>query len=306
MKPASDISRRGFLSGALGAGVAGSVLGSVRSAVAQTVAVNAWQIGCYTRPWAQHEYRVALDAIAEAGFKYVGLMTTKSENNLVLSVKTTPEEAAQVGEECKKRGLKVPSVYGGDIPVAESLEAGVAGMKKLIDHCVAAGVANLMMGGVGDPKLHDLYYRAIAEACPYAAEKGVGISVKPHGGSNANGAECRKVIESVGHKNFRLWYDPGNIFYYSDGALNPIDDAAGVDGFVVGMSVKDYRQPKIVDLTPGTGQVDFPKVMERLKQGGFTSGPLIVECLAPGDLPHLLAEAKTARAFVENLVGIKA
>ena len=190
----------------------------------------------------------------------------------------------------------------GDIPVAQSLEAGIAGLRKLVDNCVAAGAANLMMGGVGDAKLYDLYYKAIAECCDYAAAKGIGISVKPHGGLNATGPQCRKTVETVGHKNFRIWYDPGNIFYYSDGKLDPVDDAATVDGLVVGMSVKDYRPPKDVMLTPGAGQVNFTKVMARLKQGGFISGPLVVECLAPGDLPQTLAEAKKARQFVEELL----
>jgi hypothetical protein len=43
--------------------------------------------------------------------------------------------------------------------------------------------------------------------------------------------------------------------------------------------------------------------MERLKKGGFTSGPLVIECLAPGaDLRATLQEAKKARLFVEQLV----
>jgi hypothetical protein len=42
--------------------------------------------------------------------------------------------------------------------------------------------------------------------------------------------------------------------------------------------------------------------MARLKAGGFTGGPLIIECLAPGDLDQTLAEAKKARQFVEQLV----
>jgi sugar phosphate isomerase/epimerase len=283
----------------------GLVTKQVAAAAAETASgkgAQVWQIGCYTRPWAQYEYRVALDAIAEAGFKYVGLMTTKSPNNLVLSVETDLEEAKKIGEECKSRHLEIPSAYGGDIPVSKSLEAGIEGLKKLIDNCVAAGVRNLMMGGIGDEKLYDAYYGAIRACCGYAAEKGIGISVKPHGGLNATGPQCRKTIEKVGHKNFGIWYDPGNIFYYSDGKLDPVDDAATVDGLVVGMSVKDYRQPKQVDLTPGSGQVDFPKVMARLHQGGFKSGPLIVECLTPGDLPQLLAQARQARQFVERLV----
>jgi hypothetical protein len=110
----------------------------------------------------------------------------------------------------------------------------------------------------------------------------------------------------VGHKNFRIWYDPGNIFYYSDGKLDPVDDAATVDGLVVGICIKDYKHPKNVAVTPGTGQVDFPAVLARLKQGGFTGGPLIVECLEPGDLKKTFTEARKAREFLEELTGTKA
>jgi len=262
-----------------------------------------WQIGCYTRPWDKHDYHIALDAIAEAGFKCVGLMTANSKTGLVISVQTTVEEAGVVGDDCKERGLKIPSVYAGGIPVAESLEAGIQAVKHLIDNCVAAGAANLMMAGVEDKNLQEPYYKAIAESCAYAAEKGIGISVKPHGGLNATGPELRKIIETVGNENLRIWYDPGNIFYYSDGNLDPVDDSTAVDGLVVGMSVKDYLPPKNVFVTPGDGQVDFPRVMENLKKGGFTGGPLVVECLKQGDLSELLREAKRARRFLEKLVG---
>jgi sugar phosphate isomerase/epimerase len=273
-----------------------------RFAAALSGPAKKWRIGCYTRPWAQYEYPVALDAIAEAGFRFVGLMTTKSPTNLVISVSTTQEQARRVGDECRERNLSVPSLYGGNIPVERSLEAGIQGLRQLIDNCVAAGVENLMMGGATDRDLVGPYYKAIAECCGYAAEKGIGISVKPHGGTNATGPECRKRIDSVGQSNFRLWYDPANIFYYSDGKLDPVDDSATVDGLVVGMSVKDFRMPKDVDVTPGTGTVNFQKVMAHLTRGGFTGGPLIIECLAPGDLQQLLANARKARSFVETLV----
>ncbi len=291
--------RRTFLKSA----VAGAA--SLIAARSVSGATPKWRIGCYTRAWDRHEYRVALDAIAEAGYRYVGLMTTKSESRLVVSVKTTPDEARTIGDECRKRNLEVASVYGGDIPVAESLDAGIKGLRGLIECCAIIGVENLMMGGIGDKALFDLYYKAIAECCPYAAEKGMGISVKPHGGLNSTGPQCRKIIERVNQKNFRLWYDPGNIFYYSDAKLDPVDDAVTVAGLVAGMSVKDFMPPKEVLITPGTGKVDFPKVMAGLAKGGFKSGALVVECLAPGELPKLLEEARKARAFVEKLTAVE-
>lgn len=307
MDSIDKLTRRGFIGRTMKLGAAGLVAAPAAASERKSKRPKAprWQIGCYTRPWDQHDYRVALDAIAEAGFKYAGLMTTKSKSRLVISTATTPEEAQEVGREVRKRKLAVPSVYGGGIPVQQSLKAGIEGLRKLIDNCAACGAKNLMMGGIGDEKLYDAYYKAIAECCDYAAEKKIGISVKPHGGMNATGPQCRKTIEELGHKNFRLWYDPGNIFYYSNGELDPVDDAATVGGLVVGMCIKDYKHPKEVMITPGTGQVDFPKVMARLKKGGFKRGPLVVECLKRGDLAQLLAEAKKARLFVEELVGIE-
>lgn len=305
MNAFDELSRRDFLGHSLRLGAVGLAASYTATSTMASTAGDRWQIGCYTRPWAKYDYRVALDAIAEAGFKYAGLMTAKSKNNLVISVETTLEEAEQVGREVRNRGLKIPSVYGGGIPVDKSLEAGIEGLRKLIDNCAACGAGNLLMGGIGNEKLFKVYYKAIAECCDYAAEKGLGISVKPHGGLNATGPQCRKTIEMVNHKNFRIWYDPGNIYYYSDGKLDPVSEAASVDGLVVGMCVKDYKHPKKVDLTPGTGMVDFPAVMARLKKGGFTGGPLVVECLEPGDLEQTLAEAKKVRQFLEELTGQK-
>jgi len=259
-----------------------------------------WKIGCYTRPWAQYDYRVAFDGIADAGFKYVGLMTTKSKSNLIISLSTTPEEAAAIGAEVKQRGLKVISMWADQFSTDNT-----DGLKHLIENSAACGCPNLLLGGT-DEKHADAYYKIVAECCDYAAAKSVGLGVKPHGGSNANGALCRKIIDQIGHKNFRLWYDPGNVFYYSDGKLDPVDDAAAVAGVVAGMIVKDFRPPKDVELTPGTGKVNFAKVLSRLQKGGFTRGPLVVECLDHGDLAHVNAEAVKARRFMEALTGQKA
>ena len=265
-----------------------------------------WQIGCFTRPWGRFDYRVALDAIAQAGFKYVGLMSTKPKDDapwaLVISVVTTVDEARRVGEETHKRGLKIPCAYGGGIPVNKSLQAGTDGLRTLIDNSAAAGAGTLLLGGTGKPSLEQRYYHAITRCCDYAAEKGVALAIKPHGPLNATGPACRRVIESVGHPNFRLWYDPGNIYAYSDGKLDPVDDVATVDGLVAGLCVKDFTSADRVQITPGTGWVDFPAVLARLRQGGFGSGPLLIETLAPGDPDALLKEAGRAREFVQRLL----
>lgn len=263
---------------------------------------SGWEIGCYTRPWDQFEYRVALDAIAEAGYKCAGLMTHKGKSRVIVTMETTPEEAAAIGEEVRKRGMRTISIWAGDFPFQKSVEAGIAGLKLVIDNCAAVRCPRLLLGGTGKEQLVQAYYKVVTECCDYAASKRVGLSVKPHGGSNATGAQCRKLIEIVGNKNFGIWYDPGNIFFYSDGKVDPVNDVPSVNGLIAGMSIKDFKLPKEVAVTPGTGMVNFREVLARARKGGFTHGALVVECLDPvGDAAKLTAEARKARRMVEKL-----
>lgn len=307
MRRFSSLTRREFLGTTAAAGAALAGAGVLpRGLAAAEAAPGPYIIGCYTRPWDAFEYRVALDAIAQAGFKHAGLMTTKSTSHLVLSVDSTLDEAQQVSQECRQRGLDVISIYGGDFHVAKSLDEGIKGLRHLIDVCAAAGSPMLLLGGTNE-KLYEAYFKAVAECCPYAGEKKVSLTIKPHGGTNATGGQLRKAIELVGKKEFTVCYDAGNIFYYSDGKINPLDDAPSVDGLVTAWCIKDFtlEPKKDVWVTPGTGLVDFAGVFARLKKGGFTRGSLVVETVTrpnPTDLPQLLAETKKAREFLEGMV----
>ena len=301
MKIADETTRRQFL----GATALACLSRAARAerVLEATPSAGPWQIGCYTRPWDRYDYRVVLDAIAESGFAYVGIMTHKGKTRVMIRPQTTHQEAEQIGEEVKKRGLKAISVYG-EFSVRDSIEKGIEALGLLIEHTVLCGSPNLLLGGTTDLKRYASYYKVVAECCDFAAAHGVSLSIKPHGGQNATGPQCRQAIERVGHPSFRLWDVPGNIFYYSQGNRDPVDDSATVDGLVVGMSVKDFRPPNDVTLTPGTGCVDFRKVLNRLQKGGFTSGPLVVECLAGGDAKQITAEARKALRFLRELARV--
>lgn len=287
-----NITRRNFVGTIMLSSAAISLLSSAKT--------SKWQLGCFTRPWADHDYLVAFDGIAAAGFKYAGIMGSK--NGPAITRDTTIDQAAKVGQEAKSRGLQVASIWGGDFGYEKSVNEGITGLRQLIDNSAACGCHYLVMGGTYDQNLVEAYYKAVAECCDYASEKNVFLTIKPHGPFNSTGRECRSLIEKISHKNFRLWYDPGNIYYYSDGKIDPVNDAGEVDDLVIGMSVKDFRMPKEVDVTPGTGMVNFSGVMTALKKGGFKKGPLIVECLAKGDLPFVNSEALKARQFLEELL----
>ncbi len=290
--------RRAFITTATKAALTTSVLGSL----AHSQTKSSWQIGIFTRPWAEFDYQVAFDEMVKAGYKYAGVMT--APGGLIIDVETSEQKATMVGKHAKDRGLTILSVYGGQFYEDQSKEAAINGLKKLIDNVHACGSASLLLGGTGDKKAFDNYHNAVAACCDFAAERNVALVLKPHGGLNTTGPDCRKFIERVSHPNFQLWYDPGNIYYYTDGKLDPIKDVETVADIVKGMCVKDYIHPKQVALTPGTGMVDFPKLFDKLKNKGMTTGPLVIECLDEGDLATIQKQAQKAKTFLENILKV--
>jgi len=291
--PGPELGRRTFLARAAGLPLAAA--GLARGATSPR-----FTIGCFTRPWADLSPEGALDAIAEAGFTVAGLMSAKG--GIIVTAEATPARVGGLASHARALGLSIASLYAGEFLVAGDATASAGRLLRIIDHAGRCGCPLIILGGTTKAELVDPYYETVATCCSAAAAAGVTLTVKPHGGTNSTGAQCRKLVERVNHPALRIWYDPGNIFYYSDGRLDPVEDAASVDSLVVAMSVKDFLPPKVVDVTPGDGRVDFPRVLARLRQGGFTSGPLIIECLARGDRSFLVAEARRARKFVEKVV----
>ena len=75
-------SRRAFLSGWV-------ALGAVTSFPSSAQTTGGYLIGCYTRPWDAWELDRALDGVAEAGYRWVGLMTAKGKSWVIITPDTT-------------------------------------------------------------------------------------------------------------------------------------------------------------------------------------------------------------------------
>ncbi|MBN2594354.1 MAG: hypothetical protein JXA81_12670, partial [Sedimentisphaerales bacterium] len=60
MNTNTELTRRDFLGKSLRLGAAGFTASCTAVSTTAAEAGERWQIGCYTRPWAKYEYRVAL------------------------------------------------------------------------------------------------------------------------------------------------------------------------------------------------------------------------------------------------------
>ena len=121
------------------------------------------------------------------------------------------------------------------------------------------------------------YFELMRQAAPHAAEMGVNITMKPHGGISLTVEDLIDADGKVNHPAFGICYDPGNIIYYTKGDLRPETDVATIAPKVTTTIIKDcVVEDGVPDVmvTPGEGLVDFETVLNGLVNGGF-DGPLI-------------------------------
>jgi L-ribulose-5-phosphate 3-epimerase len=112
-----------------------------------------------------------------------------------------------------------------------------------------------------------------------------------------------RAIQDVGLDNQFVNLDTGNLILYDKG--NPLDALDVIGKLVRGIHAKDGLFPtdpkKLGEEVPiGQGKADFPKLIARLKQLGYT-GAVTIEREISG--PRQIEDIKKAKAYLEKLIG---
>lgn len=260
-----------------------------------------WTLGATTRPWHTWTFAEACQAIAQAGYREVAVFSNAGK--IPVTAESSAEEIAATAATAQAYGLAPSLLISGPKLNAELNEA-IADHRRLIDAAAALGASWLLNGGTENPGQYEAYQTIMRETAPYAAGKGITIVLKPHGGIGLTGRDLARVVESVGSPAFKICYDPGNIIYYTKGAVRPETDVLDVAEHVAVCIIKDCivrdGQPDVWIL-PGEGWVDFPRVLGLLKGAGF-AGPLYVECLGGSEWDDINARALRTRKWVEGIV----
>ncbi len=262
-----------------------------------------WPIGCFNRPWLGDKnnpwgYDTALDGIKAAGYKLTGMLTRTAKEPFIGS-DATPEYLAELKKKIAARGLEVN--MGAlrlkfDLPLAEMIKD----TRRQIDNGKTMGVEFLLTFGANNPKQFENYYKLMQDAADYAQERGLKVVLKPHGGASGAAEEIMRCLDKVKHPNFKVWFDAGNILFYT--GKDPLGELKPIAHQVTGFCAKDCeKQRGSVWLEFGTGKVDFRALFTELKKTGF-NGPVMVECCALGDTPEIVtANARKNREYLENL-----
>jgi sugar phosphate isomerase/epimerase len=292
------MNRRQFLHTAAITSAASAVFALPGARAAAPVTGVNWTIGCFNRPWVKWGFDAALDGIKAAGYRVIGLLT-RSKDEPFIGSDATPEYLDQLKRRIAARGLQAN--MGAlrtqhSIPLADAQRDA----RQQIDNARRLGLTYLLSFGVEAPAQYEHYYRVMADAAACAQERGLKLVFKPHGGSTGAAEEILRCLERVNHPNFTVWYDAGNIIYYT--GKDPVAELAPVARHVTGFCAKDCGQPRgEVMIQFGAGKVDFPAVFAQLKAADF-NGPVMVECCAVGQTPEeTSANARANRVFLEKL-----
>ncbi|HEV3276993.1 MAG TPA: sugar phosphate isomerase/epimerase family protein [Terriglobia bacterium] len=111
-----------------------------------------------------------------------------------------------------------------------------------------------------------------------------------------------RAIQDVGLDNQGLNFDCGNLILY--GKANPVDALEVVGRYVHGVHAKDGLYPTnphdLGEEVPiGSGRVDFPKLLARLKDLGY-QGAITIEREISG--PKQMEDLKKEKAYLEDLI----
>jgi sugar phosphate isomerase/epimerase len=289
------MNRREFIQRAIIASTAVSALGSDK-AFAKGVK---WQIGCFNRPWTKWAFDHALKSINAAGFKTTGLLSRTREEPFI-TADATPEYLDGLKKRIAASGLSAN--MGAlrsrhDIPLEDSIRE----VRKQIDNARLLKLKYVLSFGVDKPEEYSQYFKVMSDAAAYAGDNGIKLAMKPHGGISGASGEILGAIKQVNHRNFSIWYDAGNIIYYT--GKDPVAEIDPIAQHVTGFCAKDCGEPKgDVMIQFGTGKVDFASVFKKLKSAGF-DGPVMVECCKVGQTPEeTTGYARANREFLERVM----
>jgi sugar phosphate isomerase/epimerase len=256
-----------------------------------------WPIGCFNRPWTKWSYDEALDGIAAAGYKLTGLLSAHKGEAFTSST-ATPEYLDGLKRRIAQRGLAVNMTTIRFRPET-ALEENIADLGKQIENALRLELKFMLTFGVDKPAYYDNFYRLMANAAAQGEKRGLHIVLKPHGGGSGASEEILRCLEKVAHVNFKIWYDAGNIIYYT--GKDALSELEPIARHVTGFCAKDCPEPKGEVMSQfGTGKVDFKAVFMKLKSVAF-NGPIMVEGVKVGaTADETTANARANREFLEK------
>lgn len=243
------------------------------------------RIACMTLPYMAHPFERALRGISGAGYRYVAFGLPHA--GVPVPDENDDQAVPKLADAFARYNLEPIMIIGNDaLAPGQPLERA----RKRLETAKALGIPEVITVGLwgftkfpNQPRPADEFAAANREWIEHfrkvtaiAADLGIVITVKPHTGNTATARHLRETLDAVGSPALKASYDPGNVRFYE--GLLPEEDLPAIAADTVSLIAKDHRGPRANGdfPIPGDGDVDFPRILQILKDSGF-AGPIIVE-----------------------------
>lgn len=206
-------------------------------------------------------------------------------------------------------GKEVWDFYQGPLTIGlvpqSTRAARIAHIKKASDFAKQCGIPAVQTHcGFIPENPNDAVYKQTIEAAREVASycKSNGQNFRYETGQETPITLVR-AIQDVGVDNQGINFDLANLILY--GKANPVDAIELLGPYVQGIHAKDGlwpTNPKQLgeEVAIGKGKVDFPRIIERLKQFNYR-GAVTIEREISG--PQQLEDVRAAKTYLEKLIG---
>jgi L-ribulose-5-phosphate 3-epimerase len=236
------------------------------------------ELAGHTNTYHTYGFEDALRGIANGGYSYVELSAVPGWTEHV-DLDTPPAEVRRVLDEY---GLQAVSLSAhSDLTTREGLEHGIKGVRWAAEYGLP--IVNTAVGGHQSADENEQAFLGnVGKLADAAEEAGVVVGLEIHGDIMASSDVTLPLLEKIGRDSIKVNYDTANVEFYSGDKA--VDDLPKIVPQLVHVHLKDTTGGKGNWNFPaiGTGTVDFGRVLQILRDGGY-SGPYSVELEFQGE-----------------------
>ncbi len=236
------------------------------------------RIAGHTNSYHTHGFEDALEGIAAAGYDLVELTAVQGWTEHV----RLSDDVNDVRRKVEAVGLKANALsMHSDLTTDEGVRYGIDGVRWAADYGLSL-VTTAIGGHASKKESEQDFLSRVGDLATAAEQAGVTVALEIHGDIMGTGEATRPLIERIGSPAIRVKYDTANVEFY--GGRRAVDDLHHVLPYLVNMDMKDKdgAQDEWNFPPPGSGTIDFPRLLSILDEGGYT-GPMAVEIEFQGE-----------------------
>lgn len=254
----------------------------------------------HTNSYHTYSHDEALQGIAEAGYTAVELSAVPGWTEHV----DLDGDQGELRRKLESYGLEPVSLSAhSDLTTADGLAHGIKAVRWAAEYGIP--IVNTAVGGHQSADENEAAFLAnIGAMADEADRNGIKIGLEIHGDIMASSDVTIPLLEKIGRDSLKVNYDTANVEFYS--GVKAVDDLPKITRHLAHVHLKDTVGGKGVWNFPaiGDGTVDFGRVLEILRQAGYT-GPYSVELEFTGEpWPPLADVNESMRRSHEHLTGL--